>query len=275
MPDGARDGSPTVVYIHGAGRQDPVPDLKKAFDDALFGGPGPSVVARYSQAVWKEPGLDDVREAEIEAIATGAEPAVVRADRIIAITPRKGDVDLPADAFAQARGLVTTFLEQADEVQAAMAPCEPPELIASLRFRFLAGLVGSDVVGYLYLGWGPDMRAPVLDVFRQVDDPIIVVAHSLGTILGYDVLCLPEFAGRRIRLPPDRGLATRARRGARPAERRQWAGLAAQRDPVVVELGRPQGSLCPVGSHAGRRVRAAAGADRGPPRRRQSAEEQP
>jgi hypothetical protein len=40
----------------------------------------------------------------------------------------------------------------------------------------------------------------VIDVLRNVEDPIVVIAHSLGTILGYDVLCSPEFAGRRIRL---------------------------------------------------------------------------
>jgi len=200
MPDPDNDHSPTVVYIHGAGRQVRADKLKEELDGALFGGPGPSVVARYSQVVWGDEGLAANRERAIEAIATSPASAEVRGAQIVELTPPRPDFEVARVVATRATGMVATFLEQADEVQQQMSLVMPPAQVAALRFAFLAGITGSDVVGYLFLGWAPEMRQPVIDVLRNVRDPIVVIAHSLGTILGYDVLCRTEFAGRDIRL---------------------------------------------------------------------------
>src|SRR5436190_2398218 len=200
MPDPDEGRSPTIVYIHGAGRQKRADELREELDSALFGGPGPSVVARYSQVVWGDEGLEADRELAIEAIATSPAPAEVRAAQIVEMTPPNPNFEVLPRATTRAIRIVATFLQQADEVQQQMSLVMPPAQVAALSLGFLAGITGSDVVGYLFLGWASEMRQPVIDVLRNVRDPIVVIAHSLGTILAYDVLCRTEFGGRDIRL---------------------------------------------------------------------------
>ncbi len=74
------------------------------------------------------------------------------------------------------------------------------EALPNWIFRRLAARASADVAAYLFKGWAAEMREPVISAFRNVLDPIVVIAHSLGSIVTYDVLCRPEFARRDVRL---------------------------------------------------------------------------
>ena len=63
----------------------------------------------------------------------------------------------------------------------------------------MVGKFASDVIDYLYGHFKEAMRAPVRKALLATPAPRIVVAHSLGTIITYDVLTTtPELAGLQL-----------------------------------------------------------------------------
>ena len=200
MADGS--GPATVIYVHGAGNQRGEQYLKNAFDQALFGRSGDSVVARYAQVYWKPDALESLGPDEevLDLIATQNAPPSVLADQVLAqIAPHDGFESLgDEEADRKAKELVTAYFERADQ----LAPPPDPvlEALPNWLFRKLAAKASADVAAYLFKGWAAEMREPVIETFRRVADPIVVIAHSLGSIVAYDVLCRPEFADRDIRL---------------------------------------------------------------------------
>jgi hypothetical protein len=201
MPDPI-DGQATVVYIHGAGPQDGEDDLKIAFDNALFGGPANSVVARYAQVFWEQPLTPDGQPLEpaLDAIAESGMPPGEAADEVLALVPRAEGLLEPSDDLPNARELISAWFARADEIQAIESVGAPalPEWL----FRKLAARASADVAAYLWQGWRELMQRPVIDRLTSIDDPIVIIAHSLGSILGYEVLCDPQnnFAHRNVRL---------------------------------------------------------------------------
>ena len=113
-------------------------------------------------------------------------------------------------------------------------------------FRLAAGKAGVDVVRYLYqANWTIPMRRRVYDALSTAPDPLIVVAHSLGTIIAYDVLTDPVFEGREIRLFVTAGsplgisnVMTRLRDGqgpgSIPGEIGSWSNFCDRLDPVAI-----------------------------------------
>ena len=67
-------------------------------------------------------------------------------------------------------------------------------------FRFVVGKLASDVLDYLYGSWTEAMRAPVRQALLRSPRPKVIVAHSLGTVILYDVLSEPVFAGFKVDL---------------------------------------------------------------------------
>ena len=59
---------------------------------------------------------------------------------------------------------------------------------ASGVFEQLVRLTFKDVHAYFFRGSAERMRAVVRDALAGIDEPFVVVAHSLGTIIAYDVL---------------------------------------------------------------------------------------
>ena len=191
----------TVVYVHGAGRQAGAQALKEGFDQALFGGPGRSVVARYAQVYWEREPFESLEDEDaLDRIAIQRAPSDVLAEQIFEqidpASPFETVTDPAADA--KAKSLIADYFDRADQI----APPSPDglEALPNWIFRRLAARASADVAAYLFKGWAAEMREPVMVAFRDVMDPIIVIAHSLGSIVAYDVLCRPEFGGRDIRL---------------------------------------------------------------------------
>ena len=115
-------------------------------------------------------------------------------------------------------------------------------------FRFIVGLFASDVIDYLYGSWTEAMRAPVRQALLRGPRPRVIVAHSLGTIILYDVLSEPVFAGFKVDLLVTVGSPLgigniqqqRLRDGAGrpnpvPKSLRAWSNFADRFDPVALE----------------------------------------
>jgi hypothetical protein len=203
---------PLLIYVHGAGNQNrqTAAELKAAYDLALFEGPGPSEAVTWWQVFWDRPGGPG-KEAQLDKVieALAAEPSGVPGEDAatlleairIARPPRKQrrrrnqEEAIGESATADALGAIDGCYASAQSLQGAE---EMPDII----FRLLAGQASKDVVSYLYYGWARRMREPLRKRLRELgkDQRIIVLAHSLGTILAYDVVTDSEFLPWNIQL---------------------------------------------------------------------------
>jgi hypothetical protein len=114
-------------------------------------------------------------------------------------------------------------------------------------FRRVVGAFASDVVDYLYGGFAEQMRALVRKALLNGPEPKIIVAHSLGTIVLYDVLSETAFSGLDVQLLVTVGcplgignVQARLRDGAGrpnpvPTAVKAWANFADRWDPVALD----------------------------------------
>ncbi|HYO42320.1 MAG TPA: hypothetical protein VES19_03910 [Candidatus Limnocylindrales bacterium] len=269
-----------LVYVHGAGPQQPVPAFKHELDMLLFGRDMPSTrVGYYADVRWPPGGRPGgglgaagapagvPRQRRAAAIRRAAEPgtsARVAATEILDATLRApggagalGAAGGPDEqAIADARKLVERLYAGADRVAAASAmaaaPAPGPRLaltpmIPDPIFRFVVGKFASDVLDYLFGPHKEAMRAPVRAALLASPSPRVVVCHSLGTIITYDVLAEPALAGLDISLLVTLGsplaianVQQSLRDGAGrphpvPPEVRAWENFADLWDPVALD----------------------------------------
>jgi hypothetical protein len=152
-----------VVYVHGAGRQENRHLLKRRLDGHLFGSNqlDRTILAYFSDILHVESDLPDDLEA-----TTGPVGAVIER----AFEQRALDV-------AAAQPWAHLDDDGAGE-----------EELPDPAFLVLARIVSRDVTEYLVGGGAEAMRGPVRDAIRSAGSPAVVIAHSLGTIVTYDVL---------------------------------------------------------------------------------------
>lgn len=198
-----------LVYVHGAGDQSrhSATALKQAYDAALFEKPGPSEAVTWWQVFWDRPD-GAIKEAALDAVIERlaeqpGEPADDAAELLEAIRryrppirPRGGHEEgVPDDRAGDALDTIGGFYESARTLKGGE---EMPDFI----FRLLAGQASKDVVPYLYDGWAERMRKPLKDRLRELgkDRPLVVLAHSLGTILAYDVITDTAFKDWNLRV---------------------------------------------------------------------------
>jgi hypothetical protein len=242
---------PILVYVHGAGNQGKRSgdDLKRGFDAALFGVPGPSIAPTWWQVFWDRPGAERAEkalEATIERLASNpSSPESDAAELLRAIRkarpplPREPGLEgLLEDSTHEAIDAIHGFYDAASDAQ---GPDEMPEWI----FRIIAGQASADVVPYLYDGWAERMRKPIKEKLRELgaDQAIVVLAHSLGSVLAYDVLADPEFKSWKLQLLVTAGsplgienvvakVRDRKGPGPLPATASEWRNFYDMRDLV-------------------------------------------
>ena len=114
-------------------------------------------------------------------------------------------------------------------------------------FRKIVAFFASDVIDYLYGGFAEAMRAPVRAALLADPAPTVIVAHSLGTIITYDVLSEPGFKDRPKALLVTVGsplgidnVQSRLRDRAGwpnpvPKSIRAWSNFADRFDPVALD----------------------------------------
>jgi hypothetical protein len=258
--------------------------LKKQLDAILFGLDTPTTrVAYYADVRWGKTAADRgaaaavagpaktaARQRAITSSASHEKTPAEAADAIIAATleparrrasaaTRTGGVAAGVPAartttardVQSARRLVERLYAQADDV-ASRSSVPPPSVAAGITFpdpifRLVVGRFASDVVDYLYGPYAEAMRKPVRDALGQGPPPKVIVAHSLGTIVLYDVLTEPAFSQLSVDLLVTVGcplgignVQTRLRNRAGrpnpvPPSLGAWSNFADRFDPVAID----------------------------------------
>ena len=263
-----------LVYVHGAGPQAPAPAFKHEADILIFGRDMPSTrVAHYAGVRWPPatgggPAAAPARSnraRRVKAIRSTLEPqlsAEAAAAAIVTATltspgPRGRGAAAAAPPpspteVRQAQRLVEELYREADRVASrspgrrapgvALGPTFPDPI-----FRFIVGRFASDVIDYLYGPYKEAMRAPVRQALLKNPTPNVIVAHSLGTIILYDVLSEAALAGLKVNLLVTVGsplgignvqnrLRDRAGRpNPVPKTLTAWSNFADRFDPVALE----------------------------------------
>lgn len=263
-----------LVYVHGAGPQASAAALKREADGLIFGKDMPSTrVGYYANVRWPPatgggtaaaparsnrarrvrairstmaPELSaDAAAAQIVAATLTAPPSGGRGAAAAAARPSANDVD-------EATRLVEELYREADRI--ANRSARPRGRRTGLNvtfpdpiFRFVVGKFASDVLDYLYGPFKEAMREPVRQALTASPSPKVVVAHSLGTIITYDVLSEPDLAGLKIDLlvtvgcPLGIGNVQRLIRNRAgrpnpvPPSLAAWANFSDPFDPVALE----------------------------------------
>lgn len=152
-----------IVYVHGAGRQENRHLLKRRLDGHLFGSNqlDRTILAYYSDVLHDEPELPDDLEAPESATAVAIERAF------------------------ETRALEVAAAQPGSRIQEGAAG---EEELPDPAFLVLARIASRDVTDYLIGGRAEVMRAPVRETIQSAGSPAVVIAHSLGTIVTFDVL---------------------------------------------------------------------------------------
>lgn len=243
---------PTLVYVHGAGAQPAAadwigihnqilfPDRSAPASDlayyadllALFDASKPIIGSKSDPAGESEAALDPASVAQAPGIREPERTLSNLLHGSVASVGRTHEAHL--------------FLLR---LAAAMGPTEHRvrDVVADDVIPSAVRDFYREVSGYLHgtPGLADTMRARVRDVLLRHDDPLVVLAHSLGSIIAFDVLGEPAFAGRSISFlsvgtplglgPAQDHLAAWAgvRPIAVPASIAGWRNFAAVGDPVA------------------------------------------
>lgn len=241
-----RSEHPTVVYVHGSGPQPEPVILKARLDRLLFGARQAS--ARTSRLAYYADILHGGRAHGAAVTGIRAELGALRpmafVDRLVAEFDPQDEHEV---AFV--RRLEHRLLGHAQAVEEAPDACaEHVRRWSRPAFRLVLWLVSKDANAYLFRGAAESMRSRLRDEFRATDGPVILVTHSLGSVIAYEVLEEREFRDREVRLLVTLGsplglddireiLRRDAAPGRVPEPVRAWMNFA---DPLdLVALDRP------------------------------------
>ncbi|MHB8960682.1 MAG: hypothetical protein ACYDAN_13765 [Candidatus Limnocylindrales bacterium] len=249
----SRNG-PTLVYVHGAGTQPPEADWVRIHNLILFSDrPAPATdLGYYADLMHRvDDGTAGLPGAETPGPIVPDPPSV----------PEPAGTDL-AERDAAQRALGDSIhgsvagegrIHEAHLLLLRLAAAMGP---ADHRSRFaLPGNViplavrdfYRELSGYLHgtPGIADAMRDRVRDAIGRNEGPLVVLAHSLGSIIAFDVLSEPDLAGRDVHFvtvgsPLALGPVQdhlRAWRGSRPIEVpagvATWRNFHAGGDPVA------------------------------------------
>ncbi|MDP5181597.1 hypothetical protein QOZ88_03020 [Blastococcus sp. BMG 814] len=200
---------PTVVYVHGNGNKPDEVSLKRIWDEALFDRPAGkrSRVAYWADLRYPAP-LPAPRVDELELVGGEESPgdaelrpaelvveAVMEAHaEVLVETPApggSGSAGKPVpgaalDPWLREMAYVADAVVQGERSDEEVLPLPRGARVAT--FRLLVKRTFTDVYAYFFGGAGEAMRDRLRATLQQIDGPAVVVAHSLGSIIAYDVL---------------------------------------------------------------------------------------
>ncbi len=198
-------GARTIVYIHGIANKPPPAVLKCQWDNALFGA---ELGDRSRMAYWVNPDYypvplsdtcadkDDVRLDDDE-VSTRAIIALATSDdgtEGLAIEREIGALAETPEAAATLNAIAAKIAAKRDPVAAGI-------LATDVQAKILPGFLRRSLVGKLTRAFlrdvndflfKPDrravMEASLLERLKNGGGPFVVVAHSQGTMIAYNVL---------------------------------------------------------------------------------------
>jgi hypothetical protein len=202
--------TPTVVYVHGAGNKPPADDLKRAWDLDLFGHDmGPRTrMAYYADLLHATPsaiGADACTQEQALAalvLAASAAEAVPgeapprdAAELLAGLTPRGQQL-----ALSLSMSIAAQAVSRPPTVEESLAAILPlPASLRRLLLRQLLQQLIPDADAYFFT----DQRQPIRERLRQALNAVagpVVVGHSLGSVIAYDVLSEAAFAASAVPL---------------------------------------------------------------------------
>lgn len=214
---------PVVVYVHGAGNKPPAGDLERAWDLDLFGEElgEQTRMAYYADLLYPEPAAISADACApqdvIAALVTDARREAARAEprQVRSLVDRASDED--AERYARLspeQQQLALQLSMSIAAQAyarlstpAVVPVALPEPVLALSgtlrqilFRELQRNVLFDAAAYLLGPQGEQIRQRLRQALDAVGGPVIVIGHSLGTVIAYDVLAEAGSADRQVLL---------------------------------------------------------------------------
>lgn len=173
---------PTIIYVHGIGKQEPEEVVKRAWDIALFG----KDMGDYSRmAYWADilhgneasgPELSQMKT----SLPDELDPASILAEAGVGITKK-------TRAFVA--GILRPLQQQKENLPAKVLPL--PSFLRKPLARFLLRVFVKDSAAYFYT---PGMRQKMQERLRrllpedQQGDSLIIMAHSQGSVIALEVL---------------------------------------------------------------------------------------
>lgn len=226
----------SVVYIHGIGQQDPPTICKQNWDTALFG----QSMADTTMAYWS-----DIRHPIGEAVTTRA---LGRLDRALSGKEAQQFADDLTAAVMARVGVVTG--ERSGSINTKVFTLFPG--IGDALFKWLTKGFIKDTAAYFFdRAQREAMQQRLVDVLDQkAGKPIVLIAHSQGTIITYDVLrrlngVTPS--GHELQIPllvtlgSPLGVDEIQRKLTHPLEVpagvKAWVNFADRLDPVALDKG--------------------------------------
>ncbi|WP_067464407.1 hypothetical protein [Actinomadura macra] len=211
-------GTPAVVYVHGAGNKPPREDLKRSWDQHLFGADmgERTRMAHYADVLHPQPGqisADACNQEQLLAalVSRAMNDTTAALDEVLAseesgegaqdtellerLTPRGRqlalNLSLSMAARAAGRPPVGAAPNGALEVSALMPL---PATLRRLLLRQLLRRLIPDADAYFFTPSNEPIRARLRQVLEAASGPVVIVSHSLGTVVAYDVLRERRFA---------------------------------------------------------------------------------
>lgn len=204
---------PVVVYVHGVGNKVAKESLRRRWDQALFGA---ALDSRSHMAYWAdlrypaplgESGEEVEQVEEVGAVLAvdggdlrWSEPPdpdeFVESMVAEAVTSAEGRETGEAEHHAGFEGWARRMTYAADALAAGEAPVTAataealpvPRPIRQAAFRALVKVTLKDVYAYFFGGQRNAIQDRLREALRDVGGPAVVVGHSLGSVIAYDVL---------------------------------------------------------------------------------------
>jgi hypothetical protein len=200
----------SIVYVHGNGNKIRENLLKSQWDVALFDQDmgAATRMAYWAPLRYPQP-LQDPAASELDLpftslLETTLPPAVEPPEAFIRHTLREvaSWEDSRDTETVPGRGSLESWLRDMTYAADALVEGENiappptssfealpfPQALRTWAFRELAKRSFVDVFAYFFGGLKEQMRQVVRDSLAAVDQPVIVIGHSLGSIIAYDVL---------------------------------------------------------------------------------------
>jgi hypothetical protein len=196
--------APTIVYVHGIGNKRRPEILRAEWDRALFGRDlgAASRMAYWADLRYPQPlpdrASDTLALAEEQLEAVGREELPERLQPARTFVREVASEELPLDepGAEPLRRLVARMTWRAEALAAGEEDRDArvgeevlplPRGWRTWLFRQFLKVFAADV--HAYVGnLGPSIRARLEQALQGLSGPVVVVGHSLGSVIAYDVL---------------------------------------------------------------------------------------
>ena len=251
----AQGEAKTVIYIHGIGNK-PTPEvLRCQWDKALFGrGMGERTRLAYwvNRLRYPTPEIATCGDRDEGPTVNQAEQRVLSA---LGVTPSRRDLGELADALADTPAESAMLHGMLDELDASKAKRTGPgargllDKINEILLKLISAALLQDVHDFFFDKRRREaMEKSLLDRMESGGGPFVVVAHSQGSMIAYEVLrkldpakydvALFVTVGSPLGLPSVRSMfkqSIKKRKLPFPPCVRHWYNVADRLDPVALD----------------------------------------